>query len=347
MPPFAESEFEAENRWAKYRSYDPFPEIEPALLNSADFIDYVAATGMVHPFIEDRDYIKPASYGVPICGRCIYWDEDGKRHDFILSDKPLDGYGDIGHQAEFELKRNSIAFVTLEPTFRLPDYIGMRFDLAIREVYRGLLLGTGPLVDPGFKGKLSFPLHNLTDGSYHFRAGEHVVWVEFTKISTWKKWREATSSDQKMLIARDGQFYSFPEPKRARRDIRDYLYHANGGNSVRSSIPIEIKTARQAAETAKNSAQWIGWAASVGLCALITALVFGGYQAFMTTANLISSGRAEMNSNIGLIRDQLGDINKSSDDAVARIKTLEDKIGNIERRLDSASPNTPPPRRTP
>ncbi len=28
-------------------------------------------------------------------------------------------------------------------------------------VYKGLLLGTGPIVDPGFVGKLYIPLHKL------------------------------------------------------------------------------------------------------------------------------------------------------------------------------------------
>ena len=46
---------------------------------------------------------------------------------------------------------NSITFVQIESKIRLPNYIALRFNLRIQHVHRGLLLGTGPLVDPGFQ----------------------------------------------------------------------------------------------------------------------------------------------------------------------------------------------------
>jgi len=168
--PIAPSDGEAALRFEEYRSKDPFPDIPPALLNSADIYDYVAKTGMIHKFYQEK--LKPASYEVNLLGRCIYWDEDGKKHD-----------EDITEGKEFILRRNSIAFVTLEPMFRVPDYIALRFNLKITHVYRGILLGTGPLVDPGFSNRLSMPLHNLTTNDYTFRGGEPLIWMEFTKLS--------------------------------------------------------------------------------------------------------------------------------------------------------------------
>ena len=50
-------------------------------------------------------------------------------------------------------------------------------------MHRGLLVGTGPLVDPGFRGKLLIPLHNLTLDAYEIRGDEGLIWVEFTKTS--------------------------------------------------------------------------------------------------------------------------------------------------------------------
>ncbi|MDZ8091094.1 MAG: hypothetical protein RMZ42_04015 [Nostoc sp. DedQUE05] len=147
--PFAQTEAEAEDRFKIYRSLDPFDDIEPALLNSAHIYDYVAATGMIYPF--DPENLKSASYEVKVLGECVYWDEEGQK--VVQNIKEGD---------QFFLRPNSIAFVTLEPMFRLPDYIALRFNLKIKNVYRGLLLGTGPLVDPGFVGRLSLPLHNLT-----------------------------------------------------------------------------------------------------------------------------------------------------------------------------------------
>src|SRR4051812_49283942 len=82
---YANSDEDAEARWRAYKSVDPFPHIRPALLNSADFIDYIAATGMIFPFHDRADLLKPACYGLQLRGRCIYWDGDSKQ-DFILSD---------------------------------------------------------------------------------------------------------------------------------------------------------------------------------------------------------------------------------------------------------------------
>ena len=41
---------------------------------------------------------------------------------------------------EFTLEANSIAFVQVEPVFRLPDYIALRFNLKITHVHRGILI---------------------------------------------------------------------------------------------------------------------------------------------------------------------------------------------------------------
>jgi deoxycytidine triphosphate deaminase len=168
LSPFAQTDKEALERFDKYKSKDPFLEIAPALLNSADIYDYVAATGMVYPF--DAGKLKSASYSVPILGKVVYWNEHNEK---IVED--------IKRGEEFVLRPNSIAFVTIEPMLRIPDYIAFRFNLKITNVYRGILLGTGPLVDPGFIGKLSIPLHNLTTNNYTFVGGDDLIWIEFTK----------------------------------------------------------------------------------------------------------------------------------------------------------------------
>ena len=81
--------------------------------------------------------------------RCTEMNEHVQKVELNLKEK-LDG---------FDLAPNSIAFVALEPCFRIPEYMALRFNLKIKHIYKGLLLGTGPLVDPGFSGKLFIPLH--------------------------------------------------------------------------------------------------------------------------------------------------------------------------------------------
>jgi hypothetical protein len=64
---------------------------------------------------------------------------------------------------------------------RLPHYIAARFDLAIEFIYQGILLGTGPQVDPGFQGYLSCPLHNISSDAVHIRLGKAFAKMDFAK----------------------------------------------------------------------------------------------------------------------------------------------------------------------
>ena len=146
----------AEKRFQAFSSKDPYPQIAPALLNSADILKYVISTGMIYPF--DYSKLEGASYDVKLAGKVVYWDEKGNKIVKNIVENPIKE----DEVQDFILQKNSIAFVTLEPIFRIPDYIALRFNLKISHIYKGLLLGTGPLVDPGFVGRLSIPLHNLT-----------------------------------------------------------------------------------------------------------------------------------------------------------------------------------------
>ena len=236
---FAQTEEEGRARFKKYKSKDPFPSIKPSLLNSADISDYVAQTGMLVPFYEGK--LKPASYEVNLLGKVIYWDDEGKRH-----------YFDLKSDKEFILEKNSIAFVTPEPTFLLPDYIAIRFNLKITYVERGILLGTGPLVDPGFEGKLLIPLHNLTNNSYILKGGEGFIWAEFTKISKIAKWTEGMqdlNSFGKYIQFQDSKKYLKPE------NLIEKALEGQDSDSIRSSIPLSMMEASESAKEASKSAR--------------------------------------------------------------------------------------------
>jgi deoxycytidine triphosphate deaminase len=239
---FAQTDEEAQERFERYQSQDPFPEIVPALLNSADIYDYVAVTAMVHPFNTKK--LKSASYAVPILGKVVYWDENNQKK---VENIELD--------QEFILRPNSIAFVTIEPRLRLPDYIALRFNLKITNVYRGILLGTGPLIDPGFNGKLSIPLHNLTTNDYKFIGGEDLIWMEFTKLSPNERWNSLNTISSNP-IRRIGQYVEFPSDK-SLPDVEGYLRKADQHRSIRSSISEALENARTSAQKAAESAEEI------------------------------------------------------------------------------------------
>ncbi|MEW6247207.1 MAG: hypothetical protein AB1555_10910 [Nitrospirota bacterium] len=240
-PELATNDSDAEARFGLAKTTDPFPEIANALLNSADVYDYVRITGMLYPFHKDK--LKSGSYEAAIRGRCLWWDENGERHEKLLSDE---------NQDEFPLKANSIAFVQVEPFFRLPDYIALRFNLKITHVHRGILLGTGPLIDPGFVGRLLIPLHNLTTNEYTFKCGEGLIWIEFTKTSPLPGHSGAATNA--FGLTRHGKYVSFPESKKNLQP-EYYLVKASPHRSIRSSIPEVIRRSEEDAREARALAR--------------------------------------------------------------------------------------------
>lgn len=167
---------------------DPFDEIPPSLLSSDHIEQYVKKTGLIWPFHlggdKKKERLKRASYEGRIGDSAYKYNEDDELVSIPVKDKPL------------IVKANSIVFVECNLEFRLPKNIALRFNLQIRHVHRGLLLGTGPLVDPGYWGKLCIPLHNLTSEDYSIPYEEGLIWVEFTKTTSMPTTgREALTGD--------------------------------------------------------------------------------------------------------------------------------------------------------
>lgn len=264
---FATSDSDAKKRYLLAKKSDPFPEIAHALLNSADISDYVRVTGMLYPFHSDK--VKSASYEASIRGRCIWWDENGNRHEQLLQEDEKD---------QFVLKANSIAFVQVEPCFRLPDYVALRFNLKITHVHRGILLGTGPLVDPGFEGHLLIPLHNLTTNDYTIACGEGLIWIEFTKTSPVHQNGHGTNSEG---LARRGNYIEFPGDKKY-KEPEYYLLKASPHNPIRSSIPEAVRESRaqatRAAQEAKRTRRIVEWFMGIGGVIFLLTLAGVTYQ---------------------------------------------------------------------
>jgi deoxycytidine triphosphate deaminase len=285
---------DAENRFKTYANRDPFPDILPSLLNSADVWDYVLSTGMLCPFRPEE--LKPASYEIRLLGECVYWDEQS--HQKIVNLKEGD---------EFILKPNSIAFVTLEPYFRVPDYIALRFNLKITHVYRGLLLGTGPLIDPGFHGRLSIPLHNLTTNEYKFKGGEGLIWMEFTKLSSHIKWENLTG-----LQNRVGEYKSFPSQKNL-KGVKEYLAKASPHRAIKSSISDAVISARDASRKAARSSQLFSVGGVIAIAALTVSIIVPVIQLVQDTKSSFKElpiKDAELQKKIESMEVQIGELKK-------------------------------------
>jgi deoxycytidine triphosphate deaminase len=96
--------------------------------------------------------------------------------------------GVLGEQnPSFEIPPNSIVFVSIAESLDLPYYIAARFNLRVDWVYKGVLLGTGPQVEPGFRGKLSCPLYNLTSRPQTIMLGQEFATIDFERTTNFVK----------------------------------------------------------------------------------------------------------------------------------------------------------------
>jgi deoxycytidine triphosphate deaminase len=289
-PPFATSPEEAIHRAKKFRDDDPFPEIKPTLLNSADITDYVIRTGMLDPFYNNPDKLKSASYEVDFLGVVGRWEPE---RGWVCES--------IARGEEFELRSNSIAFVQVEPYFRLPNYIAVRFNLRIKHVYRGLLLGTGPLVDPGFWGRLYIPLHNLTSNNYVLVGGDGLLWMEFTKLN-WPPPEYPGAVET--ALTRTGRFFGFPQSK-SEKDLNYYLRKADENRRIKSSIPDEAIKARKSAQKAETTIKQIrNWGLAAAGVAIVT-FIIGFGQIILDAFSLSDSVEQRIQSRVDTLEQEV------------------------------------------
>jgi deoxycytidine triphosphate deaminase len=164
-----ETYWREDKAWNPPKAYwdDPHPNVM-GMLSSDMIVAYNRALGgkMISPF--NADNLKPAAYELTL-GPLYYINGERKTLD---KDSPW-----------LTLPKNSIVFVSMQERIVLPHYIAARFDLAIEFIYQGILLGTGPQVDPGFQGVLSCPLHNISDGEVNLRYGYPFAKIDFAKTS--------------------------------------------------------------------------------------------------------------------------------------------------------------------
>lgn len=301
-----------------FRSLDPYPDIPPALLNAGHIATYGLTAGIIEPF-DLAQLEKPATYLVAAKGPVRYRDDQGNIERFFLSDDVKDREREVEDVRDhIRIGPNSVCFVTLEPEFHMPAYIGARFNLMIRDVYRGLLVGTGPLVDPGFSGKLSIPIHNFTTREYFIRAGEGLVYFEFTKLS-WKNDPTATLPD--WLPQKVDNQPPFPGSKKRRKNIDHYLDEATGGGPPQNAIGNEINKLKKYADDAKRLLRFYsvaGVAAAVGL-------FYSGWSLYSAAQQFVQSAQTQVVEKL--------------DGAEATIRELQTELSQTKERVGQLEGN--------
>jgi deoxycytidine triphosphate deaminase len=319
---FPSGDEDAAARFESYKKNDPFVDvIPPALLNSSDIYDYVRVTGMIHPFEHDEKTLekklKGASYEIDFLGE-VWWSDENDRTQIQLIEK----------NAVFRLRKNSIAFVYLKTQFRLPHYIAVRFILKITHVHRGLLLGTGPLVDPGFSGRLLIPLHNLTAEDYVFIGGEGFIWAEFTKLAPYIE-------NNPNIRASARRPFLFPDSK---KDLgaQAYFNKASSGIPARSSIPDEVREAKRIAQATERKVDRYTFGAIVTAALTVFGLV-GGTWSLISDAN---KNMYDSSKNVTDSRKAIEDVGKELEKLRGKVERIEKDVAAVEK---PSAPKPKPP----
>jgi deoxycytidine triphosphate deaminase/cell division protein FtsB len=152
----------------KWKYQDEYPDETGILLSNR--IDELCNQGLLiaEGFYKEKN-LRPASYTLTV------------------GDDYIDSKGEVHRLTEdedsFVFEKNSIVFVSIHEKFDIPFYIIARFNIRVNWVYDGVLLGTGPQVDPGFTGRLSCPLYNLTNNDLTINRRQQFATIDFEKTT--------------------------------------------------------------------------------------------------------------------------------------------------------------------
>lgn len=212
---------------------DPDPKREPGLLLSDRILLYCEKVNLVFPY--DPSFVEPASYTLH-AGR-----------EYMISPKPGKvETRDLEKEGKVIIPPNGLIYIRFFEEVNIPHYMIARFNLRVTQVYRGLLLGTGPQVDPGFRGYLGCPIHNFTDedkvieffdplGTIDFEKSTPLGETYFTGLDIAKITAEEYAGMRSGTIPMPGinGLHCKIFNKRVNAVFQSYL---PGGESVRSSV---------------------------------------------------------------------------------------------------------------
>ena len=316
--------------WRKhpYYKFDPLAEeIQPALLNSVDIEKYIDKGCLIENIDFSSDRLKTASYEMRLLGKLYDWSttDDGRLKPHCR---------DVCHGKEIVLYRNSITYLWMKESLLLPEYIAARFNLHIRYVHKEILLGTGPLVDPGFSGNLLIPLHNLTDNDYQLKGGDGVIWVEFTKMSKLEESSRPKPFPIEKYIDNPGLYFEKSGVTKAggvQSAFKGALEKTvNAADAARKSAT----NAREETERFRKIYTWAGFASVVVIVIAVGSMIMGGYslvnQVVKTTTEIhrqIESDRNEQSKNTDAVQKKIADLEARIDEYSTEMKALKGQVG--------------------
>jgi deoxycytidine triphosphate deaminase len=305
---------------------DPDNQVASGMLLSDRIKFYVEQVKLIDPF--DDEKLGPASYALTI-GPDYWYAEDAKIHE---SSKPPLKPGD-----KLRIPPNSIVFVSTAETLNVPFYLAARFNLKLKLIYEGLIVGAGPQVDPGFRGRLSCPLHNISDQAVYVNGGETFAIIDFVKTTPFAEREQWAGQIAYSEVRRRGEnrllkgkndlpCLTFPVIKLDRQPIKGYVPF---GKVVSSSVAgveervknneIQIQEGLKKLDDAVNRVNWIAL-----ISIIVVTISLGTY--FYAAVNW---GRS-MRDDALKITDQKWDQLREKQVLESRINELEEKVRQLQ-----------------
>jgi deoxycytidine triphosphate deaminase len=232
-----------------------------------------------YKIIEDHDWggLRAASYDMRIGGSVLTW-VDGEKKEIKLG-KETDVNKNI--YTSIDLRPNSLTFVTTIEKFNLPKDIIARFNLKSKLVHEGLLLGTGPIVDPELKANLFIPLHNFSNRDITLNYGDEFICVEFTK--TLNPDDEIEFEDEN---TKEKEVCKYVKNRNRIFDFGGYKKRLEG-KKVESSVLSALNEHGKSVEEYRDKLQFFSWVGA----ATFGAIFIGLLTLVFTTWMLLSSSQ--------------------------------------------------------
>jgi hypothetical protein len=255
----------------------------------------------------------------------VYYDHEGTRGE--LTDK----------NPSFEMPPNSIVFVSIGESLDLPFYIAARFNLRVEWVYKGILLGTGPQVEPGFRGQLSCPLYNLTSYPHKITRKEEFATIDFERTSSFVK-----DLPRKVLdgLKQEGKLFAYES------EGKKFLLFTQKRMEALEKYP-PFRVVSSLVQMQRELAMWrkLGIAIVVSFFALtLTLLNFHNNLLRDTVANIrdvieMKERVTTSQQDIGQLRNQLADAQKAVAELQDELRKTQQEVGDLRQRIPQNRPS--------
>ena len=254
--------------------------IPPGMLSSPHIAYCVEKYKIIDSF--KKSCLDSASYHMRLGNKVLTW-ENGKKKEFNLGAEE-DRNKNIF--TKVELKPNSLTFITTIEKFNLPKDIIARFNLKSKLVHKGLLLGTGPIVDPELKANLLIPIHNFSSQYVTLNYDEKIISVEFTKT---------LNPDQEIVL--NGKKFDYVNNASRIFDFEKYVNRIGGGK-IESSVSSKMEEFDKILNDYSKKLNWFSWAALISVASL-TITLFAG---IITTWILIRDAQKQLTEATSIVK---------------------------------------------